>query len=434
MIPSDTQGVGHFRTIWPALSIEKNFNDEVEVEINHQPNFENVDYFKEFDIIHFHRHIGPYEGSAELFPKLQANGSILVMDIDDFWEPPTTHPLYEVVKQDKLAEKITGNLKLADHITTTTSVFAKEIEKFNKNVHVIPNAINMEHKMWTGDLNENKSDKCRISWIGGSSHLHDLELMRPGFQKLWGNNDLKDKFQVVMCGFDTRGTITEIARNGERKTRPIKPHETVWCKFEDIFTNGHKDKENDEDYFKWLDKIQKPKSSDYKYEQYDKNYIRRWTLPLTKYGTHYDYTDVCLAPLIDTFKEQIKHPKPDGSFRIQEINRRHVFNEVKSELKIIEAGMKKKVLIAQDFGIYSELLKDGETGLLVKNDKKDWYKHMKKVIEDVDYRDMLASNLHDFVKDKYDIKNVTADRVRFYKDILQASKEKGKEKTLEEVK
>ena len=105
MIPSDTQGVGHFRTIWPAQSIEKHFNDEIEVEINHQPNFENIDYFKAFDIIHFHRHIGPYEGSAELFPKLQANGSILVMDIDDFWEPPSTHPLYEVVKQDKLAEK-----------------------------------------------------------------------------------------------------------------------------------------------------------------------------------------------------------------------------------------------------------------------------------------------------------------------------------------
>jgi len=434
MIPSDTQGVGHFRTIWPAQSIEKHFNDEIEVEINHQPNFENIDYFKDFDIIHFHRHIGPYEGSAELFPKLQANGSILVMDIDDFWEPPSTHPLYELVKQDKLAEKITGNLKLADYVTTTTSVFASEIEKFNKNVHVIPNAINMEHKMWTGELNENKTDKCRISWIGGSSHLHDLELMRPGFQQLWGNSDLKDKFQIIMCGFDTRGTITEIAPNGERRTRHIQPHETVWCKFEEIFTNGHKDRVNDEDYFKWLDKIQKPKSSDYKDTQYEKNYIRRWTLPLTKYGTHYDYADVCLAPLIDTFVEKIKHPKPDGSFSIQDIKRRHVFNEVKSELKIIEAGMKKKVLIAQDFGIYSELINNGENGLLVKNDRKDWYKHMKKVIEDRDYRDMLANNLHEFVKDKYDITNVTANRVDFYKEILKNAKEKNKEKDLAEAK
>ena len=53
MVPSDTQGVGHFRSIWPAQAIEKHFNDEIEVEINHQPNVQNVEYFKSFDIIHF---------------------------------------------------------------------------------------------------------------------------------------------------------------------------------------------------------------------------------------------------------------------------------------------------------------------------------------------------------------------------------------------
>jgi len=34
MICSDVQGVGHFRSIWPAISIQENFKDEVEVEIN----------------------------------------------------------------------------------------------------------------------------------------------------------------------------------------------------------------------------------------------------------------------------------------------------------------------------------------------------------------------------------------------------------------
>jgi hypothetical protein len=135
------------------------------------------------------------------------------MDIDDFWEPPSTHPLYEIVKAEKLSEKISNNLKLSDYVTTTTTVFADYIRPFNKNVAVIPNALNMEHQMWTSDVTENVSDKCRISWIGGSSHLHDLELMRPGFQQLWSNNELRDKFQVIMCGFDTRGTITEMLPN-----------------------------------------------------------------------------------------------------------------------------------------------------------------------------------------------------------------------------
>ena len=141
------------------------------------------------------------------------------MDIDDFWEPPSTHPLYELVKRDNLSEKITTNLKLADYVTTTTSIFADYISELNPNVHVIPNAINMEHKMWSGEVAENKGDKCRIAWIGGSSHLYDIELMRPSFNQLWSNKELRDKFQVVMCGFDTRGTITEINPKGERKTR-----------------------------------------------------------------------------------------------------------------------------------------------------------------------------------------------------------------------
>jgi len=422
MVPSDTAGVGHFRNIWPAQAIEKNHKDEVEVVVNNRPDFNNIEYFKSFDIVHFHRHIGPYEGSVDLFPRIQEGGTILIMDIDDFWEPPSTHPLYELVKQDNLSEKITTNLKLVDYVTTTTSIFADYISEFNPNVHVIPNAINMEHKMWSGEAAENKGDKCRIAWIGGSSHLYDIELMRPGFNQLWSSSELKDKFQIVMCGFDTRGTITEVNQKGERRTRPILPHETVWKKFEDVFTSKYKGRSDDEDYFKWLDKNVKPKSSDYADAQYEKNYVRRWTLPLTKYGTHYDYADVCLAPLTDTFIEKIRHPKPDGSARIQEIKRNHVFNEVKSELKIIEAGMKRKVLIAQDFGIYSKLIEDGKNGLLVKNDSKDWYKHMKKVIKDPEYREELANNLHEFVKDKYHIDKVTADRVELYKTLIKNKK------------
>ncbi|MEK6829620.1 MAG: glycosyltransferase [Nanoarchaeota archaeon] len=424
IVPSDTQGVGHFRSIWPAQSMERDFSDEIEVEINHQPNFNNVGYFQGFDIVHFHRHIGPYENSAELFPKIQASGTILVMDIDDFWEPPSTHPLYEIVKKDKLSEKIVNNLKLSDYVTTTTEVFADYIKKYNPNVGVIPNALNMEHQMWSSDVVENKTDKCRISWIGGSSHYHDLELMRHGFNLLWSNQQLKDKFQIIMCGFDTRGTITQVNHKGERTTRNIQPHETIWCKFEEIFTSNYKDSEGDPEYYKWLKKIQKPRPEDYKDEQYNKNYVRRWTLPLTQYGKHYDYCDVCLAPLVDTYDENIIHTKKDGGQAVQLVKRKHIFNEVKSELKIIEAGMKKKVLIAQDFGIYSKLIEDGKTGLLVKNDQKDWYKHMKRVIEDPAYRQELANNLHEFVKDKYEITNVTANRIKLYKQIIQEHNEK----------
>jgi len=411
MVPSDTQGVGHFRTIWPSQSMQTYFGNEVEIEIGIDIDYNNINYLSKFDIIHFHRQFGDYTKFPELSSQLRKNGTILIMDIDDYWEPATTHPLYEVVKNDNLSEKILSNIKHVDCVTTTTDIFKKYIQKNNPYVHVIPNALNMTHKMWKSETQENKSGKCRIAWIGGSSHLHDLLLMKESIQKLNSSQDLQDKYQFVLCGFDIRGTITEIRPDKSTNTRVIQPHESVWNKFESIFTSDFSLIKN-KDYIEYLKRIKKDDFPGFDLE----NYVRRWTLPLTQYGRHYDYCDVCLAPLDET--EMVKDKKGTISRRV------HMFNEVKSELKIIEAGMKKKALIAQNFGIYKQLLKDGENGILISDNKKGWFRAMKELIVNPDLREKLANNLHEFVKDKYELKNVTKERVDFYKKIIQ-EKESG---------
>ena len=39
----------------------------------------------------------------------------------------------------------------------------------------------------------------------------------------------------------TRGSMTEYNKDtGEKKVRPIRPDETVWVKYEEIFTNNYK--------------------------------------------------------------------------------------------------------------------------------------------------------------------------------------------------
>lgn len=412
MQPSDYQGVGFWRTIWPAQSIQKFNSDNFDVEIGVDIDFNNINYLSQFDIIHFHRQMGDYARFPELSRQLREKGVILIMDLDDYWEPATTHPLYEVVKNDNLSEKILNNIKHVDCVTTTTDIFKKYILKYNPYVHVIPNALDMNHKMWKSEVQENKSGKCRISWIGGSSHLHDLLLMKESLAKLNLSQDLENKYQFVLCGFDIRGTITEIRPDGSTNVRVIQPHESVWNKFEEIFTSNYSLIKNKE-YVEYLKRIKKEDFPGFEME----NYIRRWTLPLTQYGRHYDYCDVCLAPLEET--EMVKDSKGTISRRV------HVFNEVKSELKIIEAGMKKKALIAQDFGIYKKLLKDGETGLLVSDNKKGWYKAMRELILNPELREKLANNLHEYVKDKYELKSVTGQRVEFYKKII-FDKESGK--------
>jgi glycosyltransferase involved in cell wall biosynthesis len=242
--------------------------------------------------------------------------------------------------------------------------------------------------------------------------MHDLLHLGRGVRDVYSSKELEDKFQFIMCGFDTRGTITEITPDQQRHTRNIRPEETIWMKFESVFTNKYEGLRKDPEYVTWLKKIKREEYPDMD----NKTYIRRWTLPLTKYGEHYDSCDVCLAPL-----EEDDYTKTDKGQVIKELN---LFNEVKSELKIIEAGMKRKVLIAQDCGIYRELLENGKTGILIKNDRKDWYRAMKKVILDKEYRDMLADNLHEYVMAKYELKTVTAHRVKIYKQVIEEMKAK----------
>lgn len=418
--PSDRSGVGHFRSIWPAQHLKRFHSSEIDVHIDASPNVDDINELAKYDIIHFHRMLGPYEKSAQLFNELKKHGVTLVMDIDDYWLPPPTHHLHPIIVSEKMDKKIEENLRLSDYVTCTTTIFADIIRKFNPNVLVIPNALNLEESMWKSQVVPNESGKVRISWIGGSSHYYDLIKIKDSMSSLCSDSSLKDKFQFIMCGFDTRGSITEIDQDNNKRVRPILKTETVWIDFEKIFTDDYK-LAGDEDYKNWLKKIE---NKDYP-NMNQKNYIRRWTLPLTQYGKHYDYCDVCLAPLAETYQ----HKSDKGQVSYKE----NMFNKAKSELKIIESGMKRKALIAQNYGIYKELLQDGVTGILVSDDKKGWHKAIKLLVNDEKLRNELADNLHAFVKDRYDINTVNKHRLQVYKDMMAKKKEKQEEALTQKV-
>src|ERR1035437_377656 len=193
-IASDLAGVGAWRSIWPTRKIDEMCSsDKFYVEISATPDFNDVEYFKKFDIIHFHRQLGPYEIMDEFFKKLKDAGVILVMDLDDYWCPPETHPMYGIALKEKLAEKITKTLKMSDYVTTTTEIFAKHIKPYNKNVIVMPNGIDPSSKMWASE-DTKIDDRVRISWIGGSSHHNDLMLLKTSMKLL--HNDRSEERRV----------------------------------------------------------------------------------------------------------------------------------------------------------------------------------------------------------------------------------------------
>ena len=131
-----------------------------------------------------------------------------------------------------------------------------------------------------------------------------------------------------------------------------------------------------------------------------------WTQPVTSYAKNYSRFDVSLAPIKDT-----------------------MFNRMKSQLKVIEAGFYKKALIASDIGPYTidlnHALDKGEftdgNALLVNKyrNRSDWAKYIKKLIKNPSFAEDLGERLYETVSDTYDLRTVTKNRADIYKELVR---------------
>ena len=396
VLPSDTSGVGRYRSVDPHIKLQNLYPEDFHVDIDYQPKLNDINYWKKYQIVHFHRSFGQIEQCPQLIKSLQSLGIIMIGDIDDYWLPTKEHPIHTLIIENQMHKKIVDNLKACDYVTTTTELFANEIRKINKNVIVLPNAIDPKEPQFNKPTLP--SDKVRVGWLGGSSHLHDLKLLEGMVSKL---GPIQDKLQYYVCGFDIRGTVTEINKdNGERKQRPIKPEETVWVKYEQIFTDNYKI--ISPEYKLFLD--------NFKEEEYpaveNENYVRVWTRPVDSYARNYSNFDISLAPI-----------------------KNHIFNRMKSQLKVIEAGFYKKAIIASNVGPYTidlkHAMKNGEftdgNALLVDEVKNhsDWAKYIKKLVDNPNMITDLGERLYETVSQKYDLNIVTKTRAEFYKSLIK---------------
>jgi glycosyltransferase involved in cell wall biosynthesis len=416
VVPSDRTGVSYYRSTNPHIALENNYPDEFMVHIDYEPQLNNDEWLKQYDIIHYHRTLGQYEQMEMLLTKLKSLGIVTIMDLDDHWSPGTHHPAYHLIKQAKLDDKISNNLKIAENVITTTPLFAQEISKLNKNVFVLPNAVDPTEKQFTPKL-EQSNGRLRIGWLGGSSHLKDLQLLKGVVGRL-RTDGLLDKVQFVLCGFDTRGTHTEIDKmTGEQRTRNIKPTESVWYEYEKIFTDDYKTVS--QEYKDFLMKFEP--NSEYNNVS-NEAYRRVWTKPISTYASNYNLFDVSLAPLEE-----------------------NIFNKVKSQLKVIEAGFHHKAIIAQDFGPYQIDLTNAiqfgggfdltANGILIdsKKNHKDWYVAIKKLINNPEAVEALQTNLFDTVSNSYSMNKVTENRKNLYQRLVFGTNQEENKEVLTEI-
>ena len=442
---ADGAGVNYFRTLTPAMELERNHSEEFYVEINPNINFEDptiVDYLKSFHIIHYHRQFLPDTVQMlNLAAELKKNGTILIVDIDDYWQLHKKHPYYQMGLENKLHVPIIQNLKIADYVSTTSELFAEEIRKVTgkDNVIVFSNSVDPTWmKQFQNNWKPDPNGKVRITYAAGSSHIGDIEQLNGVINALSSDAEVKDKFSVIIAGFDTEGSTTDITFNQEfgnelqkrglwkndivksinnsrgdvdkipnlpidlkdkyrglifdTKQRDIRSEESVYLTYEKILTDNHKIIKDD-DYLQWLMNFER----NITYEN-ETNYSRRWTQKANTYAEVLNETDIVIAPLED-----------------------NSFNRMKSNLKQVECWTRKLPIVCSDIPPYNVDGRHMENCVLIpvgKHSYKDWKKYLKKLILDADLRKQIGEQLYQDFNKEYNLAEVTKKRAEFYKKII----------------
>lgn len=127
-----------------------------------------------------------------------------------------------------------------------------------------------------------------------------------------------------------------------------------------------------------------------------KDYERVYATDVYNYALGYNHLEAVIVPLND-----------------------NTFNNCKSELKMIEAGFMNKACIVSDVKPYTDLIKNGVNCIAIDKNKnhKDWYKAMRKLINEPEYGKYLADNLTKEVKEKYHISKVNEKRYKLLKTL-----------------
>lgn len=270
-------------------------------------------------------------------------GIKIIVDIDDYFELPTQHYLSKIWNGKEIVKCIVN----ADAVTVTTVRLADKIKQYNKNIHVIPNAIPFSWQQFNSAKNE--SEQIRFASIGGASHLMDISLLKYPIQKI--ASEASNKATFFLCGYDNTN----------------EPTRNLWNKIEGQFTGGG---------------LLKKMNSNIPL------YVRKKTLPLNQYMTHYDDCDVLLTPL--------------------EANN---FNQYKSNLKIIEAGCKHSAIITSNYPPYS----DEATDLFkMCSNAKDWYSAIKYYLNNRQAAIDDGLKLGEYVRQHYDLAKINEIRKQLY--------------------
>lgn len=234
---SSNSGPAYHRVIMPLMLMK-----DVDVYITND--LKETDFEKGCNVFFYNR-VLPDQITETIATYKKKYGFKVCVDIDDIWNLDPHHILYDEYIAADYAKSQIKHISEADFVFTTHNRLAKEIEPFNKNVHILPNAIPKQGQF---DIERKPHHLTRLFWQGSITHREDIAQIRRPIDCL---NDIAGKIQMVMAGY--------------------MDQEDEWYKMVLDYTAKTKHQ------YKLLPGVH-----------------------VTQYYQHYEHADICLVPLLDS--------------------------------------------------------------------------------------------------------------------------------------
>jgi len=311
------------------------------------------------DILLYSKFIATQPDQLKAFKK---KGIKIVVDVDDSWDLPVNHYFYNTWKERDNAQKVIDNITLADVVTCTTMRLQDKIRQYNKNTVVIPNAFPFGHDVYKPMPVEH--EKMGFIYVAGSSHVHDVEMLRGKFKRIGSDPYIKNNAEFILAGYKATHIPRYLTKEQQLKNEPvIVKIPDAWERMSSVFsqTGSHK------------------------------------ILPSTdldNYISYYDQADVAIIPLAETD-----------------------WNSYKSELKIIEAACKGIPVICSKVLPYSTLY--GKDGIMWVETPDDWIKHIKYCIKNPNFVKEMGEKMSTWAREEYDLIKWNQTRKELFKSLMK---------------
>lgn len=292
------------------------------------------------------------------------DGMKIVVDVDDMWNIPTTHPSYKTLAKYRHTERVIESLKLADIVICPTMRLQAAVREYNKNTLVIPNAFPYGLENYT-DTNWTAGTKTRFLYCGGASHYDDVALLSGKFSRVATDPQINKNARFLLAGYNKpmrKQFFSAMDMKADNNNYTIVPGvRGEWDKMAAVFNQTG------------CAEILPAKD-------------------LVEYIEFYDYADVSLVPLRD-----------------------HSWNSWKSTLKLAEAATRNLPVICSNVAPYSDL-QDVPGVMWV--DNNNWLDHIRKSIKEPEYRKDMGQQLREYARKNWELTEWNKVRKQVFTSLL----------------